>query len=107
MNYILLQKTSSTEEIFEKASEKKSAEIDFSRIRCPLCRWQPNKSSRWLCADCDFPEYFYNGCWNEFNTFNSRGQCPGCLHRWRWTSCLRCACWSLHEDWYEKTSPES
>jgi len=21
---------------------------------------------------------------------------------WRWTSCLRCAGWSLHEDWYEE-----
>jgi hypothetical protein len=26
--------------------------------------------------------------------------CPGCAHQWRYTACLRCEGWSLHEDWY-------
>ena len=102
MNYKLLQKTSLTEEILKKAFEKESEETDFSRIRCPKCLWQPKKSSRWYCADCAYPEYFFAACYTAFNTFSTRGVCPTCRHRWRWTSCLRCAGWSLHEDWYEK-----
>ena len=95
------RKTAETEEIFKQlklADEKE----EFARIRCPHCQWQPNKSSRWFCCDCDHPEYFYNGCFTSWNTFTTEGVCPGCAHRWIWTSCLRCAEWSRHEDWYEK-----
>src|SRR5216684_7437292 len=28
---------------------------EFSRVRCPLCKWRPNASSRWYCGDCDYP----------------------------------------------------
>ncbi|MCI0487187.1 MAG: E3 ubiquitin-protein ligase pellino family protein [Blastocatellia bacterium] len=77
-------------------------EPDFTRIRCPLCRWQPNESSRWFCLDCGHPEYFFNGCGATWNTFTTRGLCPGCGHQWQWTVCLSCGGWSLHEDWYEK-----
>ena len=73
---------------------------DFSRIRCPLCRWQPNASSRWQCLDSPYPEFFFGGCGTVWNTFETRGGCPGCQHQWRWTSCLACEDWSLHEDWY-------
>jgi hypothetical protein len=102
MNYSLLRKTERTEEILKKASQEEAEITDFSRIRCPKCLWQPKKSSRWYCADSDFPEYFYNACYTAFNTFETRGVCPVCRHQWRWTSCLQCAGWSLHEDWYEK-----
>lgn len=95
------QKTSATGEIL-KAPERDEEKIDFQRIRCPHCKWQPNKSSRWFCADCDAPEYFYGGCGTCWNTFETRGVCPTCAHRWRWTSCLRCAAWAKHDDWYEK-----
>jgi len=74
---------------------------DFSRIRCPSCRWQPNASSRWYCGDCDYPEYFFKGCGTAWNTFATQGRCPGCGHQWRWTVCLRCFRWSHHEQWYE------
>jgi len=77
-------------------------ESKTARIRCPHCKWQPNKASRWFCADCDAPEYFYGGCHTSWNTFETGGICPGCAHRWIWTSCLRCGEWSRHEDWYEK-----
>jgi hypothetical protein len=70
------------------------------RIRCPLCGWRPRASSRWYCDDCSHPEYFYGGCGHVWNTFDTRGRCPGCGHLWRWTSCLDCGGWSLHEDWY-------
>ena len=74
---------------------------EFSGIRCPLCRWQPNASSTWSCDAAASPEPFFIGCGTVWNTFSTRGTCPGCHHRWRWTSCLRCGGWSLHDDWYE------
>ncbi|HZD39235.1 MAG TPA: hypothetical protein VE131_00845 [Terriglobales bacterium] len=75
---------------------------DFQRIRCPSCGWKPNASSRWFCGNCDYPEYFYDGCGTAWNTFTTRGLCPGCAHQWRWTICLRCCGWSRHEAWYQK-----
>jgi hypothetical protein len=80
-------------------SEDETAD-SFSRIRCPLCRWQPRASNRWYCADAGFPEFYAGGCGTAWNTFATRGVCPGCRHRWRWTTCLRCYKNSLHEDWY-------
>ena len=74
----------------------------FSRIRCPLCAWQPSPNDRWSCVWVEgSPEPPFLSCGAIWNTFKTRGSCPGCRHRWRWTSCLRCAGWSLHEDWYE------
>jgi hypothetical protein len=73
----------------------------FSRIRCPLCKWRPKASSRWYCGDCDYPEYFFDGCGTAWNTFKTRGRCPGCGHQWRWTICLSCHRWFRHEEWYE------
>ncbi|HKB09562.1 MAG TPA: hypothetical protein VKD69_02870 [Vicinamibacterales bacterium] len=72
-------------------------------IRCPLCRWRPSAASRWSCdwTEIDSPEPFFNACGTEWNTFATRGRCPGCGHQWRWTSCLRCGQWSPHEEWYE------
>jgi hypothetical protein len=76
---------------------------DFSGIRCPRCRWQPTASSTWCCDPSVSPEAFFVGCGTFWNTFSTRGVCPGCRHQWRWTSCLRCAGWSPHEDWYEES----
>jgi hypothetical protein len=74
----------------------------FSRIRCPLCAWQPSPNDRWSCVWVEgSPEPPFPSCGAIWNTFRTRGSCPGCRHQWRWTSCLRCAGWSLHEDWYE------
>jgi hypothetical protein len=70
------------------------------RIRCPECEWQPNASSMWYCADCAYPERYFGGCATAWNTFDTRGRCPGCGHTWRWTVCLSCGIWSLHEHWY-------
>jgi len=84
--------------------ESENADSPFSRIRCPLCRWQPKPSSSWCCADV--AENSYQGCWTNWNTFETRGKCPGCGHQWRWTACLSCHQSSLHEDWY-KDEPQS
>jgi hypothetical protein len=94
------KKTPETEEILKKLQEKEDTS-DFERIRCPLCDWRPTAASRWTCADADAPEYFYNACYTSWNTFETRGRCPGCGHQWIWTSCLFCHGWSRHEDWYE------
>ena len=77
------------------------ADEAFGRIRCPLCAWQPGESSRWCCTRVDAPEGFFGGCGTVWNTFSTRGRCPGCQHQWLWTKCLRCAGWSLHTAWYE------
>ena len=76
-------------------------EDEFGGIRCPLCKWQPSKASRWFCDGTRSPEVPFKGCGTGWNTFETRGRCPGCSHQWIWTSCLRCSGWSLHEDWYE------
>jgi hypothetical protein len=90
---------------FDKHSETeklKERTTDFKRIRCPKCRWQPRESSRWYCSDAGYPHFFYHGCGTSWNTFETRGRCPGCAHQWRWTDCLHCWQSSPHEDWYEK-----
>jgi hypothetical protein len=70
------------------------------RIRCPHCDWRPQASSHWFCAACPAPEGFLYGCGTSWNTFETRGRCPGCQHQWQWTSCHACGEWSLHDDWY-------
>lgn len=88
------------EETLDDAVQVEDKAPDFSRIRCPLCAWQPQATNRWYCADCGHPEYFSSGCGMIWNTFATRGLCPGCGHQWRWTVCLRCFGWSRHEAWY-------
>ncbi len=97
---LLFQKTTAREEIAEKLAELDKEENEFGRIRCPLCHWQPTASSLWCCGTCDHPEYFFRACGTMWNTFTTRGLCPGCAHQWRYTVCLRCKGWALHEDWY-------
>jgi Uri superfamily endonuclease len=100
----LLQDTPARIQVAKKPSVLGIDAPDFNRICCPLCRWQPRASDRWFCAPCEHPEYFDDGCAACWNTFATRGRCPGCGHQWRWTACLNCAGWSLHADWYENES---
>jgi len=74
---------------------------DMHGIRCPQCHWHPSASSRWSCISRDAPEPAFPGCGTVWNTFATKGRCPGCQHQWQWTSCLRCAEWSPHVEWYE------
>lgn len=71
------------------------------RIRCPHCRWQPGRRSLWTCMPAGAPEFFAGGCGHSWNTFDTRGRCPGCSHQWLHTMCLRCQRWAPHDDWYE------
>lgn len=68
-------------------------EPDFQKIRCPLCRWEPQKTDRWVCDP---------GCHHRWNTFDTAGICPSCGKHWDETACLRCGGWSPHADWYEE-----
>ncbi|HEY1813478.1 MAG TPA: hypothetical protein VGG74_14100 [Kofleriaceae bacterium] len=61
----------------------------WKRIRCPKCKWQPNRGSRWMCK-----------CGHVWNTFDTHGVCPACSFAWRDTACPRCHQWSPHADWY-------
>jgi len=74
-----------------------------ARIRCPRCFWQPTRSSLWGCVCTGTPEPPFDACGTIWNTFDTRGRCPGCSHQWIWTSCLRCGVASRHEDWYEQS----
>jgi predicted amidophosphoribosyltransferase len=46
------------------------------------------------------PENFSGGCGHGWNTFDTRGACPGCSYQWKHTWCLDCGKPSLHDDWY-------
>ncbi len=63
------------------------------KIRCPGCGWKPRKDSLWSCSE---------PCFHTWNTFDTRGRCPGCSRQWTHTACLQCSGWFLHEDWYVK-----
>jgi DNA-directed RNA polymerase subunit RPC12/RpoP len=86
------------------AEHDQESEDGFIAIRCPLCSWRPAPSSRWSCVCEGTPEPHFEGCGTVWNTFSTRGRCPGCGHQWLWTTCLRCGQPSLHEDWYEEES---
>jgi len=78
------------------------ADDPYDPIRCPQCGWRPTAADRWSCTWTGAPEPRFDACGTTWNTFATRGRCPGCSHQWMWTSCLRCAQWSLHEDWYHR-----
>lgn len=106
MGMELLKKADSRNEVGVFLAAGPDDDESFERIRCPLCSWRPTPSSRWCCVHGeDTPEPPFNWCGTHWNTFQTRGQCPGCGHQWQWTSCLQCHGWSLHEEWYE-TGPE-
>ena len=97
--FALFRKDQAPPDNVETIIQQDDDESNFSRIRCPLCRWQPDSSSRWVCGGDGPPEY-YKGCGWEWNTFDTRGMCPDCKHQWKWTGCLWCENYSLHEAWY-------
>jgi hypothetical protein len=90
------------DEIIRRATKKSDEPDPPGRIRCPKCDWTPDPASRWFCLSAGEPEHFKGGCGTAWNTFETKGVCPGCQHVWTWTACLHCGQWSLHEQWYEE-----
>ena len=62
-----------------------------TKIYCPRCEWAPSPLDRWVCEP---------GCRTVWNTFETRGVCPGCSKHWRMTQCIACLMRSLHDHWY-------
>jgi len=62
-----------------------------AEIYCPQCDWRPQAEDRWECVP---------SCGTVWNTFWTRGVCPGCAVKWPITQCLVCWQYSRHEDWY-------
>lgn len=58
-------------------------------IHCPHCNWTPTSADRWRCT-----------CGSYWNTFDTGGVCPSCLHQWTNTQCLACQAWAPHSAWY-------
>jgi citrate lyase gamma subunit len=69
--------------------EQENVAQSGSKIRCPLCGWQPVPGSVWTCS-----------CGNTWDTFQTGGICPACLKQWDTTDCLGCSRTSPHSDWY-------
>lgn len=98
-------KRQTEDDVRQDTEDKKGDREGALRIRCPLCFWQPSASSRWTCHSQGTPEPPFNDCGTVWNTFDTRGKCPGCGHQWLWTTCLQCRVASRHEEWYDKDGP--
>jgi hypothetical protein len=58
-------------------------------IRCPKCAWTPRSRNLWSCK-----------CGHQWNTFETRGLCPGCRYQWEIAACFQCGAESPHGEWY-------
>jgi hypothetical protein len=74
---------------FRETEKQRGAKAGKRKIRCPKCGWEPGRHDRWSCA-----------CGHVWNTFDTRGVCPGCDAKWNETQCLKCHAWSPHDAWY-------
>jgi len=101
---MLLKRESLPRDLIDRLTRELEKDLEDGsgapRVRCPLCFWEPAPFSRWTCVPVDHPEHFRGGCGTNWQTFATRGVCPGCDHKWQYTACLQCAGWSPHEDWY-------
>ena len=100
---LLFKDSRKTERIVIPREDLLEDDGQLEGIRCPKCAWRPKASDMWCCFAIDTPEPPFNFCMTTWNTFSTHGKCPGCQHQWLWTSCLHCAQWSLHVDWYEES----
>src|ERR1700677_2697288 len=74
--------------IDREPDQEKTLDPSGPRIRCPLCGWSPCREDKWFCT-----------CGCGWNTFDTGGVCPACLHQWTETQCLSYKRWSPHADW--------
>jgi len=69
-----------------------------AEIYCPHCKHRPQPEERWECVP---------SCGTSWNTFWTRGVCPGCGVKWPSTQCNVCGQWSPHEAWYHYRDPDA
>ncbi len=69
---------------------------DKADIYCPKCEWRPGPHDVWNCVP---------SCGTTWNTFWTRGVCPGCGVKWPSTQCYGCEKFSPHEAWYHYREP--
>lgn len=69
---------------------------DKADIYCPKCEWRPGPYDVWDCVP---------SCGTTWNTFWTRGVCPGCGVKWPSTQCYGCEKFSPHEAWYHYREP--
>lgn len=69
---------------------------DKADIYCPKCEWRPGPYDVWDCVP---------SCGTTWNTFWTRGVCPGCGVKWPSTQCYGCDKFSPHEAWYHYREP--
>lgn len=74
---------------FSAAELEKTFGPELPGIRCPKCQWKPRAKVLWSCK-----------CGHHWNTFDTRGLCPGCAYQREITACLQCGAMSPHLDWY-------
>ena len=77
---------------FSELSEEQAHELfgdPMSGVRCPRCGWIPRERLKWKCT-----------CGYHWNTFDTRGRCPGCAKQWTETQCYGCQAMSPHLEWY-------
>jgi hypothetical protein len=102
---LFLKDSRKTEHIVEDVT-RLDEDDEFEGIRCPHCKWRPSSHDRWCCESNGGPEPPFRSCGTSWNTFSTKGRCPGCQHQWEWTLCLRCLEWARHADWYERQTPK-
>jgi hypothetical protein len=69
--------------------EEKNHDSFGPRHPLPALRLVARKEDKWFCT-----------CGYDWNTFDTGGVCPACLHQWAETQCLACSRWSPHSNWY-------
>ena len=69
-----------------------------AEIYCPQCEWRPHPEDKWECLP---------PCATQWNTFWTRGVCPGCGVKWPSTQCFGCGHYSPHESWYHYREGEA
>jgi len=73
----------------ELEDDKKAGRIGTAAHPVPALWLVARKEDRWFCS-----------CGHEWNTFDTGGVCPACIHQWTSTECPKCGGWSAHSEWY-------
>jgi len=69
--------------------------VNDTNVSCPKCGWEPDEKDIWVCDECK----------TRWNTFQTRGKCPGCGKVFIDTQCSKqkggCGELSLNAEWFQ------